>query len=410
MIIGEIGNNFFHTKKVNFNSNETLLDYDALFIDLNFIVENITHEHGNYHFYEKRKKDLIEFLHFKQIPILYFIPDPILKDTYLWNDREKIIVDYDFFAPIPNINIQTETGKKIEPVPHTLLYDFVTKYREKFHYKSYFTNNYGTSIAETPHLKKVLAFYTNESIFLPRVHNIESKIQLQEFLDELVEFAKQVNRTSQPNPLPEWASNFYLPKEKVLNSEIRDAEEQITAINQKLERLQMESQSYQLKKRLFTASGNDLENEVEAIFKELGVEILEADRNRDDLIIKFKELVAVVEIKGVNNSAAEKHAAQLEKWTANYFEKTGISPKGILIVNTFRETELPGRTQPSFPDQMLKYSTQREHCLITSMQLLGLYYEALANPGKKEELVASLFNTVGIYAGFQDWKTYIESN
>jgi hypothetical protein len=56
---------------------------------------------------------------------------------------------------------------------------------------------------------------------------------------------------------------------------------------------------------------------------------------------------------------------------------------------------------------MLKFSKQREHCLISSLQLLGLYYEVLKNPSKKDELIKLLFETIGVYDGFEDWSEFI---
>ena len=58
-------------------------------------------------------------------------------------------------------------------------------------------------------------------------------------------------------------------------------------------------------------------------------------KGRSDIIAKYGEVAIVAEIKGVTKSAAEKHAAQLEKWVAQYIEENEVSPKGMLIVNGF---------------------------------------------------------------------------
>lgn len=115
----------------------------------------------------------------------------------------------------------------------------------------------------------------------------------------------------------------------------------------------------------------------------------------------------VVEIKGVNGSAAEKHAAQLEKWVSSYYEENAIKPKGILIVNAYKEKALKDRPTDTFPHQMLNYSQQREHCLLSSIQLLGLYYEFKSNPDKKEELIDKLLSHVGVFPDFKDWKLFL---
>ncbi len=59
-------------------------------------------------------------------------------------------------------------------------------------------------------------------------------------------------------------------------------------------------------------------------------------------------------------------------------------------------------------NQMLDFATKRDHCLISSLQFLGLYYSAIVNDNK-EELINSLFNTIGVYDGFKNWQEFIET-
>lgn len=193
----------------------------------------------------------------------------------------------------------------------------------------------------------------------------------------------------------------------MFQSEIVDIKSQINLLTQSLAIKENDILKYSSLKRLFTGTGIDLEREVEKIFKTMGFEILEAIENRDDLILKYNDKIAVVEIKGVSKSAAEKHAAQLEKWAANYFEETGITPKGILLVNSFKDTPINEREEQTFPHQMIKYSTQREHCLLTTLQLITLYYSALEEGSDKDKIIESIFATNGIYENEVDWKSYI---
>jgi hypothetical protein len=115
-----------------------------------------------------------------------------------------------------------------------------------------------------------------------------------------------------------------------------------------------------------------------------------------------------VEVKGKKGSAAEADAAQLEKWVAGFKEASGADAKGILLVNAFCETPLAERKEPAFPHQMLKYSTQREHCLMTATQLLGLLLAARAEPSRRVELVNSIFTTNGVLAGYSDYASFLK--
>ena len=107
--------------------------------------------------------------------------------------------------------------------------------------------------------------------------------------------------------------------------------------------------------------------------------------------------------------AAEKDSAQLEKWHSRFYEDEGVEPKSILVVNAFRTLPLDKRTEPVFPDQMLKYATRKEQCLISGVQLLCLVVSA-TTAAQKKDAATSLLGTIGIYAKFRatEWKQVIE--
>jgi len=107
--------------------------------------------------------------------------------------------------------------------------------------------------------------------------------------------------------------------------------------------------------------------------------------------------IAVVEVKGIIGSAAEKHAAQLEKWVSEYYASSGKKPKGILVVNAFRNIPLQNRDETVFPDQMLPYCEHREHCLLTGLQLLGLYLACVDEPSEADDIINNIFETKGVF-------------
>ena len=119
------------------------------------------------------------------------------------------------------------------------------------------------------------------------------------------------------------------------------------------------------------------------------------------------ELILNTRLK-ITKSAAEKHAAQLEKWVSQYFEENEVSPKGVLIVNGFCDTPLNERLEDVFPQQMLKYCVARGHVLLTSTQLLCLYIELCNNPACKEERITELLSCVGKYERYRETKDYLK--
>jgi len=107
---------------------------------------------------------------------------------------------------------------------------------------------------------------------------------------------------------------------------------------------------------LFVGTGRPLELEVKAALEALGATVTEPAPNRDDWLAEFPGVDAVVEVEGVEKSGAEKHAAQLEKWVAGRFEKTGNAPKGILVVNAWRDVPLPKLTSAAWRSKAIASS------------------------------------------------------
>ena len=69
---------------------------------------------------------------------------------------------------------------------------------------------------------------------------------------------------------------------------------------------------------------------------------------------------------------------------------------------------VPERTEEVFPTQMLKYSTSREHTLISTTQLLCLYIDIKSNPDKKDELITEMLSTVGVYNKYSNIEEYLQ--
>jgi hypothetical protein len=158
---------------------------------------------------------------------------------------------------------------------------------------------------------------------------------------------------------------------------------------------------------LFTGTGRSLELAVRRALEALGFDVSEGAPGRDDLVAQYGGRVAVLEVKGTSKSAGEYQAAQLEKWVSDYYFTQQVRPKGILVVNAFRELPLRERTEAAFPNQMLEYSERREHCLLTGLQLLGAVLAVEQDSSRRDQMIESLFATNGVYPGFQDWSAFL---
>jgi hypothetical protein len=177
-----------------------------------------------------------------------------------------------------------------------------------------------------------------------------------------------------------------------------------------LAQLHQRREESEARDQLFLGYGRALEVQVRDVLELLGGTITEPPPGRDDWRVEFPEGKAVLEIKGVTKSAAERHAAQLEKWVASAYEESGEMPKGILVVNTWREKPLRERTEEDFPAQMVPYSKGRGHCLISGLQMFVIRAEVEANPDKAESWRKVLLKTKGPVTKAKNWQSVIQES
>ncbi|MBN9151527.1 MAG: hypothetical protein J0H56_08925 [Micrococcales bacterium] len=207
---------------------------------------------------------------------------------------------------------------------------------------------------------------------------------------------------------PAWAERF--ATQQVLDSRKEVAKQQaaVERVRARLAKAQEDAELAQLLDQLYLGTGRQVELRVADVLRMLGGVVTEPAPGRDDWKVSFDGRPAVLEVKGVKGSAAEKHAAQLEKWVAGEFESTGNEPKGVLVVNTWRETPLGERTQVDFPDQMLPYSIARNHCLVTGLELFCIAQDILRDPTRKEHWKDKLLTTSGPLIDVPDWREFLQ--
>lgn len=422
IIIGEIGNNFRKLVKINFDSDQSLLDFDLVFLDLNYISTLVYDSGGKGHPYseetfwvsenknkilDKRREELQEYVMEGRILVI-FLPKP---QMYQFLDGRystgKTFLNTDVSPR--DLLLNSIEGVKMDVIPKTKFTKILNKFEQILCYKSSFQKNavIGTPIAKIKGTDKVIASFEENLFFIPSLtpqYYGETQV-IDSYCDELVEL---LIPTAPDYSLPIWAENYLLPGEDKLLIKKNEQVEKLKKIEEEIAKLDDEYIRLNQQKILLSGTGNSLEEAVSNIFKSLGIEILETEINRDDLIIKYKGRIAVVEIKGVTKSATEEHAMQLEKWVTEYSLEKKIVPKGILIVNTFRDLELSKRTGIDFPDQMKKFSLKRDHCLLTATQLLGLYYDCINHPQNKDTILNSIFETIGELSEYKDWQKFIE--
>ena len=236
----------------------------------------------------------------------------------------------------------------------------------------------------------------------------ERAAQERSLLDALFDLIAAMQAGSGDFSLPEWTSNVLLPGERECLDDLARKEKRLSKLSSEVASAQAGLAELRERKQLFAGTGRSLEIMARQAFEAMGCEVSDGPPGQADLIVKRNNRVAVVEVKGKGKSAAKADASQLEGWVSDYELENGIQPKGILIVNAWKDKPLPARKAVDFPAQMLSYSERRDHCLITGLQLLGIMLRAEAKPRSKKKLFDSIFDCVGAFGEFSEWTKFLE--
>lgn len=419
----------------NFRSNHSVLNFDILMIDLNCILKEYRREkdhfsNDGYKYFKgkplfdevdsyaliedfnRRKQEILELLAMGKT--VYIIPP---KDSLysVYAGKFKQEKQISLFSLLPDGIIPVSgSGESMEVVTHDIYEKLFNVNGLLFEYHYYFDTQSKNKIdlGYIRNTKKIVsqAYVYDEGHLILFPVNFDSEIYPSEkkyrdiinsLLHVMDEIQEELNYSLEEFDLPKWTKKYNILEEKKIEFEIDSVTKKMENLEIQKEKLETSLISIQKYKLALVSSGKELETIVSQMLIELGFESRETDFNRADGIFIYKDTRLVIEIKGVSKSAGEKHAVQLEKWVSEFFEKYEVMPKAVLIVNGFRQKDISERNEAIFPKQMLDYSMKREHCLISTTQLLCLFVEIKRNSELKETLLQELFRTVGVYEKYE---------
>ena len=206
---------------------------------------------------------------------------------------------------------------------------------------------------------------------------------------------------------PAWAQRFATPGTLEFEADVVKQLASVDRARARLAKAQEKADHARLLDQLYLGTGRALELRVADVMKLLGGEVSEPEPGRADWHVDFAGSPVVLEVKGMTRSAAEKHAAQLEKWVAEAIEVSGTAPKGVLVVNTWRDVPLDQRDKDDFPAQMLPYSEARNHCLLTGLELFVIAQEVQRDPDSASRWRDKILATSGRLTDVPDWRSVL---
>ena len=380
----------------------------------------------------RRRAELVEYINEGRVLVVFVRPPQECyidtgKREYSGTGRNqvttKILAKFDLLAAIPVVKdckFTRASGTRIEFDGDGPIVALLRKYKKFLRYDAVMTQAPGTSLARVAGTNRRIGSVQRSEgggylILLPAVNLAAQDSEDEEkWVEEAPEFQADLLAAigqlsgSKTVSRPVWAERYITAEQQDLRTKVTKQQARIEVARANLAELQRATEAAEIKDQLFLGTGRALELEVRSVFELLGGTVSEPEPGRDDWRVSFPEGDAVLEVKGVTKSAAEKQAAQLEKWVAGAIEETGKAPKGILIVNTWRDLPLSERNKEDFPPQMLPYCKSRNHCLITGLQLFVIRADVEKNPGQAEHWRKAFLETAGQVAGCEDWRSVIQ--
>jgi DNA invertase Pin-like site-specific DNA recombinase len=334
----------------------------------------------------------------------------------------KLMAKFDLLSAVPVTDCKfiRASGTRIEFDGDGPIVALLRKYKKFLRYEAVMTQAPGTSLAHIAGTDRRIGSIQRSKgggylVLLPAVNLAAQDSEDEEkWVEEAPQFqvdllaAIEQLSGSKTVSRPAWAEQYTTAEQQDLRTKVTKQQARIEVARAKLAELQRGKEAAEIKDQLFLGTGRALELEVRSVFELLGGTVSEPEPGRDDWRVSFPEGNAVLEVKGVTKSAAEKQAAQLEKWVAGVMEETGKAPKGILIVNTWRDLPLSERTEDDFPTQMLPYCKSRNHCLITGLQLFVIRADVEKDPSRAEHWRKAFLETAGQVVGCEDWRSVIQ--
>ncbi|MDE7062579.1 MAG: hypothetical protein K2O73_04960 [Lachnospiraceae bacterium] len=429
----------------DFSGQTSLLDYTSAIIS----VEDIAHEYmrlpGKFQGLTclhnddssarlvsdmvRRKDEVVELLKqgnniFVILPSEQYLYVRTGKKEYSGTGQNRsvtnIVSTYDLLSFLP-VEIETvkAAGQNIRYVGDERFHIIKDDMLDDLRYRSYLSKGEGKPLLQIANTSKsvgmVIEYLNGKIILLPEiadedVYDSESEWEAAfgKCIRGLIALDGELRDGTDGFQLPEWTEDFLIPTERAELEGLHKYQEQLEEIKDKIRAQELVIKELQKLKLAFSSTGENLEKICKEIFLKLGFTELPSEHNRSDLVLQYEKKDVVVEIKGLSKSAGEKNAAQLEKWVSEHIEKYEKQPKAILLVNAFRNVRLDERAEAVFPSQMLKYASNREQCLLSTTQFLGLYLDCMNHPEQKKDNIDKLLHTVGEYKEYMNFADFIE--
>jgi len=249
---------------------------------------------------------------------------------------------------------------------------------------------------------------------LPGEINFNHQEDLEAAVEELLAEIEKKHQNKTLPEMPEWSRGYVSNQEHSDKEALEVANEEFNKAKISLHSAQDAYDETVNLKRLFTGTGGEIEAGVNKLLEALGGKVIkQPESNRTDHVAEFKSKTAIVaEAKGVKKACSEGYGTQLDKWVGEYFAERKKTPKGLLVVNGWKDLEPGKRTEQVFPKHIIDYATSRGYCLMTGIQAFNIIRAVGEKREEAQNILQKIVDTNGRLEGYdslEDIKSVPES-
>lgn len=239
---------------------------------------------------------------------------------------------------------------------------------------------------------------SNSSQALPPLPDLQedpdSPSPAKELMIKMEELTQTMNLT--------WTQDFSFPYVDSLKGEHGQMMEQLRQMQLRISALDSRIRAIEgLKHVLLTGENDPLLAASQEVLSRLGWTVSPSRSNPGELwLSRGDQIDAIARVVRSPGAANRSEIAQLAESVIAFWDEYEIEPKGILLAQTWFSKAPAERTDPDFTPALQEFAGKKNLCLMSSLQLLGMYKDLEMGGMPVEEMRKRMLETNGRLMGF----------
>jgi hypothetical protein len=196
---------------------------------------------------------------------------------------------------------------------------------------------------------------------------------------------------------PDWLNSYLATELQSLAKDLADYNERVRQAQQKVQEIEDRiAVTKSLRHALLTTQGDELVAACIRVLTYLGWHVKPSAEDKQELQLVIDDRICIARVVWTNNTPERSHLGQLIISQTRHWCEQQAEPKGILIVSRLGK---PGTNNDSNND-LAEYAGKKNVCLMTTLQLLSLYRDAVLSNVNTEGLRKEVMSSSGWLPGF----------